>query len=124
VPGNLFVPIDLLKPLLGDLVARGRPSKPSRPWLGVQTQDVHGNVIVTDVSPQGPADRAALRAGDVIVAVGGQPVKGQAAFYTRLWAAGPAGVAVTLSVLRDGRIEPVTVTSIDRDSYYRPKPTY
>jgi serine protease Do len=124
VPGNLFVPIELLKPLLTDVAAGGRGTKPARPWIGVQTQDAFGNVIVTQVAPEGPADRAALRPGDVIVSVGGDPVKGQAAFYTKLWSTGAAGVDVRLDVLRDGRIQRVTVTSVDRDTYYRARPTY
>lgn len=123
VPGNMFVPIDLLKPLLGDLVARGRSSASPRPWLGVYTQDVEGNVIVTRVSEESPADQAAVRTGDVIVAVGGQTIKGQADFYRRLWSSGEAGVEIRLDVLRDGKIQPVTVKSMDRDKYYRPKPT-
>lgn len=119
VPGNMFVPVDRLKPLLGDLVARGRSSAPPRPWLGVQTQDVEGNVIVTRVSEGGPAERAPLRVGDVLVAIGGQTIKGQADFYQRLWSSGDAGVEVALDVLREGRIQRVTVKSIDRDRYYR-----
>jgi S1-C subfamily serine protease len=124
VPGNMFVPIDLLKPLLSDLLKYGKSSARARPWLGVQTQDVHGNVIVTRVSPGGPADLAGMRPGDVIVAIGNDNVRGQADFYTRLWSRGAAGVAVPLSVLREGKIQGVTVTSIDRDRYYRIKPTY
>jgi serine protease Do len=124
VPGNLFVPIDLLKPLLGDLVARGRSSAPPRPWLGVHTQDVHGNVVVTRVSPGSPADRAAIRPGDVIVGVGGEAARGQAEFYNRLWSRGEAGVEVPLDILRDGRIQHIPVASIDRDQYYRRRPTY
>jgi S1-C subfamily serine protease len=124
VPGNMFVPIDLLKPLLADLVARGKSSGTPRPWLGVQTQDVQGNVIVTRVSPGSPAEQAALRPGDVIVGIGGHAIKGQADFYTRLWAHGEAGVDVPLDVLRGGRLEQVTVKSVDRDTYYRTRPTY
>jgi S1-C subfamily serine protease len=124
VPGNLFVPIDRLKPLLADLVARGRPAGPPRPWLGVSTQDAEGNVIVTRVASGSPAERAPIRVGDVIVGLGGQTIRGQADFYTRLWASGAAGREIVLEVLRDGRIQRVTVKSIDRDSYYRPKPTY
>jgi S1-C subfamily serine protease len=123
VPGNLFVPIDLLAPLLGDLVSRGKSSAPPRPWLGVQTQEVHGNVIVTRVSPDSPAE-AAVRPGDVIVAVGGQSVKGQADFYVRLWSRGEAGVEIPIDVLREGRIQRVTVKSIDRGTYYRARPTF
>lgn len=124
VPGNMFVPIDLLKPMLAELAAKGRVSRQPRPWLGIHTQDVQGNVIVTRVSPGSPAAVAPLRPGDVIVGMGGLPVKGQAALYTRLWASGPAGVEVVLDVLRDARLQTVTVKSIDRDSYYRRKPTY
>jgi S1-C subfamily serine protease len=124
VPGNMFVPIDLLKPLLGDLVARGRSSAPSRPWLGVYTQDTYGNVIVTRVSAESPAEKAALRPGDVIVAVDGKTVSGQADFYSRLWGLGKAGVDVPLDVLRGGRIQRVKVRSVERETYYRPKPTY
>ncbi|MGH7390775.1 MAG: S1C family serine protease [Candidatus Rokuibacteriota bacterium] len=124
VPGNMFVPIDLLKPLLSDLVALGKSSARPRPWIGVQTQEVEGNVIVTRVSADSPADAAAMRPGDVIVGIGGQTIKGQADFYTRLWSRGEAGVEIPLEVLRGGRIQSVTVTSTDRDKYYRAKPTY
>jgi len=123
VPGNLFVPIDLLKPLLGDLIATGRSSARPRPWIGVITEEVQGNVIVTRVSPDGPAADAALRAGDVIVGVGGESIKGQADFYHRLWSRGDAGVEIPLDVLRDGRVEKIPVRSMDRDKYFRPKPT-
>ena len=124
VPGNLFVPIDRLKPLLADLIARGRPSGPARPWLGVSTHDVEGNVIVTRVATGSPADLAPIRIGDVIVALGGQTIRGQADFYTRLWRSGAAGGEIAIDVLRDGRIQRVSVKSGDRDMYYRPRPTY
>jgi len=124
VPGNLFVPIDLLKPLLGDLIATGRSSARPRPWIGINTQEVQGNVIVTRVSSEGPAEDARIRSGDVIVGIGGQTIGGQADFYIKLWKTGEAGVEVPLDVLRSGRVEKVTVKSIDRDRYYRAKPTY
>jgi len=123
IPGNLFVPIDLLKPLLGDLLANGKSSARPRPWIGVNTQEVQGNVIVTRVSPESPADAAAIRSGDVIVGVASQPINGQADFYEKLWARGEAGVEIALEVLREGRVQKITVKTIDRDRYYRPKPT-
>jgi serine protease Do len=124
VPGNMFVPIDLLKPMLGDLIATGKSSARPRPWIGINSQEVQGNVIVTRVSPEGPADDASIRAGDVIVGIGGQPIRGQADFYTQLWKTGEAGVEVPLEVLRGGRVETITVKSIDRERYYRARPTY
>ncbi len=124
VPGNMFVPIDLLKPMLGDLIATGRGSGKPRPWLGINTQEVHGNVIVTRITPESPAEEASLRTGDIIVGLGGQAIKGQADFYNRLWSHGEAGVDIPLDVLRGGRVENVTVKSVDREQHLRPKPTY
>ena len=124
IPGNMFVPIDLLKPMLGDLIATGRSSAKPRPWIGINTQEVQGNVIVTRVTSEGPAEDASIRAGDVLVGIGGQPIKGQADFYTKLWKTGEAGVEVPLEVLRSGRVEKVTVKSIDRDRHFRSRPTY
>jgi S1-C subfamily serine protease len=124
VPGNMFLPIDLLKPVLGELVATGRVAGKPRPWLGVNTQDVEGHVIVTRVSPDSPAEAAGLARGDLIVGIGGQPVKGQAEFYTRLWSRGEAGVEVPVDVLKGTKIEQYTVKSIAREQYYRAKPVY
>ena len=124
VPGNMFVPIDLLKPMLGDLIATGKSSAKPRPWIGINTQEVQGTVIVTRVTSEGPAEDASIRAGDVLVGIGGQPIKGQADFYTKLWKTGDAGVDVPLEVLRSGRVEKVTVKSIDRDRHFRARPTY
>jgi serine protease Do len=124
VPGNMFVPIDLVKPLLGDLIATGKPSGRPRPWIGINSQEVQGNVIVTRVSPEGPAEEANVRTGDVIVAINGQGVQGQADFYIKLWKSGDAGVDIPLDVLRSGKVEKITVKSIDRDKYYRPKSIY
>jgi serine protease Do len=124
VPGNMFLPIDLLKPVVGELVATGHVGAKPRPWLGVNTQDVQGHIIVTRVSPDSPAEAAGLARGDLIVGIAGQPVKGQADFYVRLWARGDAGVEVPLDVLKGTKIEQYTVKSMAREQYYRAKPVY
>ena len=90
------------------------PAHPPRPWLGVYSQDAGPNVVVIDVSPGGPADRAELRQGDVILAVAGQSVTGLADFYTKLWALGPAGVAAPLRLRRERDVFDVEVRTIDR----------
>jgi S1-C subfamily serine protease len=124
LPGNLFVPIDLLKPILGDLIAQGKSANKPRPWLGVNTQDLQGKLIVTRVSPDSPAERAGLASGDIIVGVRGETIQNQADFYRRLWATGDAGAEVVLDVLKGTEIKKLGVRSIDRDSYLRPRPVY
>jgi S1-C subfamily serine protease len=124
VPGNMFVPIDVLKPVLGDFIANGRSTAKARPWIGINTQEVQGNLIVTRVSPEGPAEDAGLKAGDIIVGIRGQEIKGQADFYTKLWKSGDAGVEIIVDVLKGNRIQNYTVKSVDRDKYLRPKPVY
>lgn len=123
-PGNMFVPINLLKPILGDLLATGRASSPARPWLGVNTEEVQGRLFITRVSPESPADNAGLRVGDILVGVGGAPIANQADFYRKLWARGGAGIEVPLQVLQGVKVQEVKVRSTDRLNYLRAKPTY
>src|SRR3954470_2625425 len=124
LPGNLFVPIDLLKPILGDLISQGRTSSKPRPWIGVNTQDLQGKLIVTRVSPDSPADHAGIASGDIIVGIRGEQVQGHTDFYRKLWASGEAGTNVELNVLKGTEIRKMQVHSMDREKYLRPKPTY
>ena len=119
-----FVPIDLLKPILGDLIAQGRTSSKPRPWLGVNTQDLQGKLMITRVSPDSPADRAGLAAGDIILGVRGEQLKGHADFYKKIWSSGEAGTEIELNVLKGTEVQKLGVKSIDRESYLRPKAVY
>jgi S1-C subfamily serine protease len=111
---NMIVPIDLLKPVIGDLRKFGRLNKPARPWLGVSSMEADDKIVVYNVSPRGPAARAELKANDLILAVNGERLRSQIDFYRKLWALGPAGVDVTLTLYRDGDTFDVTITSVDR----------
>lgn len=124
IPGNMFIPIDVVKPVVGDMVANGKSTAIPRPWIGVNTTEVQGNLIVTRVSPESPAEDAGLQKGDVIVGIGGKAVHGQRDFYKQLWATGKAGVDVPLEVLKGNQVQKYNVKSIDRDRYFRPKPVY
>jgi S1-C subfamily serine protease len=123
-PGNMFVPIDLLKPIFDDLVAKGRASGPLRPWLGLNAEEMRGRVFVQRVSAEGPAERAGLKGGDIVVGVGSEEVSSLADFYRKVWARGAAGVDVPLRVLQGMQMKEVTVRSIDRIEYFRQKPSY
>ena len=124
VPGNMFVPIDRLTPILGDLLAAGRAAGPAHPWLGLNTEALEGRLVVTRVSPGGPASRAGLRHGDLIEGVGGQPVSDLAEFYRKIRALGDAGVEVPLDVQQGGATHEIRVHSIDRRDYLRRDHTY
>ena len=124
VPGNMFVPIDLLKPILADLVKGGRRAGPARPWLGVSADEVQGRLVVTRVSPDGPADRAGVHVGDIILGVGGEGVRTQPEFYKKVWGRGGAGAEIPLKLLQGVEIREIPVVSIDRVDYFRPRTTY
>jgi S1-C subfamily serine protease len=111
---NMIVPIDLLKPILDDLRKFGRVNKPARPWLGLYSTEIDNRVVVIGISANGPAARAELKTGDVILAVNGEKVTGQTEFYRKMWALGDAGVDVPLTVHHEGVTFDVTVTSTDR----------
>ena len=122
VPGNMFVPIDLLKPILSDMLALGRGAGPRRPWLGMSTAELRGHVFVTRVSRDGPAAAAGIDSGDIVLAVGGQPVASLAELFRRVWALGAAGVEVPLTVLQKSGLRELVVHSADRYDHLRVKP--
>ena len=124
VPGNMFVPIDLLKPILADLIEKGRRSGPARPWLGLATEELQGHLLVTRVSPEGPADKAGVRSGDIVVGVGADPVKSHEELYRRVWGLGAAGVEVPLKILQGADVRELRLRSIDRFQYFKEKPVY
>jgi S1-C subfamily serine protease len=111
---NMIVPIDLLKPVLDDLRKFGRVNKPARPWLGMYTTEIDNRVVVVGIVGKGPAARAELKAGDVILAVKGENVSSQTGFYRKLWSLGAAGVDVPLTVYHEGFTYDVVLSSIDR----------
>lgn len=123
LPGNMFVPVSTLEPILADLLAYGRRQEPARPWLGVTLREEMGRLMVEKVSPRSPAESAGLRPGDLIVGVGGQRFTGLADFYRKLWGLGPAGVVVPLEVMRGATLTPVPVPSADRVRFLRLNPT-
>ena len=124
IPGNMFVPIDHLKPIMADLLTRGRRADPGRPWLGVTLEEHQGRVFVRRVSPDGPAAAAGIAPTDLILGVDGVQVNGLADFYRKLWGQGEAGVDVPLDVLQGMAVESVVVKSADRYRYLRLDPTY
>ena len=111
---NMIVPIDLLTPVLDDLRRFGKVSRPARPWLGMYSTEIDNRVVVIGISGNGPAARAELKAGDVILAVKGEKVTSQSGFYRKLWALGAAGVDVPLTVHHEGVTFDVTLASTDR----------
>jgi S1-C subfamily serine protease len=123
-PGNMFVPIDRLPPILADLIASGRISGPGRPWLGLNAEELRGRLFVSRVTPGGPADKAGVKRGDVIVGVKGEPPKSLADFYRKVWAQGDAGVSVPLEVLQDSQVRRLDVKSINRLDHLKLKSSF
>ena len=118
-PGNMYVPINRIKPIFRELVQKGRLSTPPRPWLGLLTVEHMGQLVVMGISPGGPADRAGLKRGDILQALNGEVLDDVADFYRRLWTTGPAGTAVMLRMERDNDAFEVTVRTGDRGKYHK-----
>jgi S1-C subfamily serine protease len=123
LPGNMFVPVDLLRPVLDEMVRTGGQQGARRPWIGVNSLEEDGRVKVVQVNEESPAAEAGIVAGDIILSIDGQPVESLEAFYQALWTRGPAGVNVVLTVLHGPMTREVTVRSIDRADFMRKRPT-
>src|SRR5438094_69263 len=102
VQGNMTVPIDLLEPILEDLVKLGRARRPARPWLGLYATEVKGHVVVSGLAGGGPAERAGVQVGDIVMEVASVRVSGLADLFRKIWSTGSAGVEVPMTLLREG----------------------
>lgn len=116
---NMIVPINLIKPILDDMVSFGSRKGPVRPWLGMYVADTEQELVVMGLANRGPAQRANINTGDVVIAVGGARVESLADLFRKIWAIGDAGVDVPLTLQRDQRMIDVTVKSADRGSFLK-----
>ena len=113
--GNMFVPIDRLPPILADLIADGKVSTPAKPWLGINTSEKGGRLVIDRVTPGGPAEKAGVAAGDVIERVGPAQPRTLAELYRAIWATGAAGATVDLGLARkDGGSSSLAIKSMNR----------
>ena len=119
ISGNMFIPINRLKPILADLLEKGRGAGPKHPWLGINSQAVLGRLFVTRVTAGGPAATAGIKEGDLVLGIGGQSVTDLEGFYRRLWASGEAGATVPLDVLQGVKVNRIDVKSVDRYDFLK-----
>ncbi len=116
IDGNMVVPINVLKPILDELLTYGGRRSPARPWLGMYTAEAESRLVVAGLAEKGPAHAAGVELGDTVIGVAGEPVLGLADLFRKVWRLGEAGVVVPLTVIRDGQTEEVQLRSIDRNS--------
>jgi len=121
--GNMIVPIDLLEPIFEDMTTLGRVNRPARPWLGLYASDSEDYPIVIGLAENGPAHDAGIEPGDQVMEVGGKTVEDLAAFFREVWAQGPAGTAISLTVSRNEEERQVNVISMNRNDLLR-KPEF
>ena len=117
--GNMFVPIDLIEPILEDLIKRGRAAREPRPWLGMYTQEAEGKLTVGGLAPGSPADRAGVKAGDLVLGVAGERATSLADFLRKVWRLGGPGVEVPLMLARQGDVLRLSVRSADRNDFLK-----
>jgi len=117
--GNMIVPIDLLGPILDDMLKRGRPDRPPRAWLGLYVAEAGKHLAVAGLAPGGPAERAGVQSGDLVLEIGGAKPASLADFFRRIWKLGSAGAVVPLKVSRDGSTSEVRIISGDRNDFLK-----
>ena len=123
-PGNMFIPAELLPPILGDLLVYGRRSGPAKPWIGVYGHNHPKGIALRRVAEDGPSYRAGIRPGDIIVAIDGAPVRDLMELYRTMWDLGDAGVDIPVKVRRRDRDHEFTVASTDRYDWLRFEQSY
>jgi S1-C subfamily serine protease len=117
--GNMVVPIDLLEPILDDMLKLGRPGRENRPWLGMYTTEAGAKLVVAGLAPGGPAERAGVKVGDIVMDVAGAKPGSLADLWRRVWALGPSGTQVPFKLLRKSALIDVRVRSADRSGFLK-----
>jgi S1-C subfamily serine protease len=117
--GNMLVPIDLLAPILEDMLKLGRPARAPRPWLGLYVADAGEQLVVAGLAPGGPAERAGMKVGDMVLAIGGEKPASLADLWRRLWRSGPVGTSVRLKLRRKETLREVALQSADRSDFLK-----
>jgi len=116
---NMMVPIDLLKPIIDDLLKFGRRNAPPRPWLGLYATEVENRLVIVGLADRGPAKQADLRTGDIVLSVAGKEVRDLAGFFRRIWAQGQAGVEVPMTIYREGETMQLRIKSSERNKFLK-----
>ena len=119
IQGNMIVPIDLLEPILDDMLKTGRSKRPPRPWLGMYTTEAGTRLVVAGIAPGGPAERAGVKVGDIVLDIAGEKPSGLADLWRRLWRLGPAGCDVPLKMLRKNSVAERVLKSADRGDFLK-----
>lgn len=114
VPGNMFVPVDLLKPILGELRSNGASRGSSRAWLGLNCVEYEGTVRVLRVNRDSPGELAGLQPGDRILRIDGTEVEGLESFYKALWRDPVAEREVSLEIRRGAVTRTLRARTEDR----------
>jgi S1-C subfamily serine protease len=117
--GNMLVPIDLLAPILEDMLKLGRPAQPPRGWLGMYTTEAGSKLVVAGIAPGGPAERGGIKVGDVLVEVAGHKPRSLGDLWRSIWALGPPGSEVPLKLLRKTSPIDVRLRSADRHDFLK-----
>jgi S1-C subfamily serine protease len=117
--GNMIVPIDILAPILEDMVKLGRPNRPPRPWLGLYATEAGPRLVVAGLAPGAPAEKAGLKVGDALLEVAGAKPASLADLFRRIWACGDAGAEVRMKILRETATREVALKSVDRNDFLK-----
>ena len=116
LPGNLYVPVNLIKDPLPELLRQGKSLGPAPSWLGISSQALPGGGLsVLRVSPNSPAAQSGIMVGDTLLALQGQALDNLPDFYRRLRAVGLAGSTLTLSIRREGQVRQIELVTADRN---------
>ena len=119
IDGNMMVPIDLLPPIVDDLLMYGRTQQPARPWLGMTVAETENCLVVAATAQNGPAQRAGVEVGDVVIGVNGLPIDDLAHMFRRVWSLGSAGTHVPVHVLRGETTADLVIVSDDRYNFLK-----
>lgn len=115
---TLGIPVDPLLDHQEELLQHGRRiTRPTRAWIGCFCYTIRDHVVIAGVLPGGPAERAGLRPGDVLIDIDDERIRDRRQLYHHLWEHRPGG-QLEFRVYRDDGVRSVTVTTGNAEEFF------
>jgi S1-C subfamily serine protease len=115
---SLAIPVEYFLDYREELLHYGRRvSRPSRAWIGMYSYALRNHMVLAGLLPDGPGDKAGLKAGDVVLAIDGQEITDRSTLYAQLWSR-RAGETVLFRVFRNNAVRTIPVISGNVEEFF------
>ena len=119
IQGNMLVPIDLLEPILDDMLRTGRASRAPRPWLGMYTTEAGERLVIAGLAPAAPPSAPAPRSATRCSKSPAQKPRSLADCWRKIWGSALPAPSCRSRSRATARAQKLRIASADRNDFLK-----